>query len=328
MEPSFNYACFYDKQFCEFALRVVENVDGYNSTVLIGYQNGQEEFFDISQNLCASFAPDGDGGFEREGSTPNPGDSYWGMKARSDVNYSTAIPYISAAFPMEYMAGYLVHHGQANLEFGNQQPAPDFYRSCAKATGMLTYALVVSVILYVGLTFGDARERHDSGDNSVLATFLNWFNTTIISCYVAVWFGWVHFFFALDDSVRIVSSYFAKGALARQQTYAIIVFSAVCAPTLAYVAYGISKVYAMQRTIHPEPSAQPTAEESGQRSANEDTADNGPIEGDHPPEPKRLPQGEENSSEQLPDQLDRGRSKVSIVLTIIVASFLSWPWQW
>lgn len=321
---SFKYACFYDKQFCEFAVRVAEKQDGYNATVLIDYQNGREEYFDISQNLCSSFLPNDDGGFEREGGTPNPADSYWGLKSRNDANYSIAIPFVSAVFPMEYMAGYLVIHDQADLS-GRNSPSADFYRSCAKATGMLTYALVISVVLYVALAFGEARERREFGDDSVLRKFLYWFSPTIFSCYVAVGFGCVHFFLAVDAHVRISTPYFAKGALARQQTYALLVGSAIALPTLAYIAYGIAKVSAFANaSVHIQPTSMNSSRLAQESSSPTDAAEH---------ESHLQGEGQETASDQIPKP-SPGEAEIqmklnvykSAVLTIAIAGFLSWPW--
>jgi hypothetical protein len=314
-------------------VRVVEKQDGYNASVLIDYRDGQEHYFNVSQNLCASFVSDENGGFEREGSQPNPTDSYWGIKSRNDANFSTAIPFVAATFPMEYMAGNLVYHDKALLEDGIAAKATTFYRACAKATGTLTYALLISVILYVSLSFGEARERIEAGDDGVLRKFHFWFQPTIMTCYIAVMCGCTHFFFAFDSHVRIATPLFGKGALARQQTYVVIIGGAITAPTILYLAYGMWKISVYSNgAIHPIDIQKPAGDEvhsgDGDDACGTSDSPSDSTGQDEAIEEIKVDAAPQDNAPLDTDEIQRMEANVnkSTTVTVFIAVLVSWPW--
>lgn len=234
---------FYDKNFCDFVVRVISTHTGYNMTQLVGLTDGQDEYFSVADNLCASFHATDEGGWEREGSTPSPSESYWGMRTASDVSYSIAVPFVAAHFPMEHMAGYLVHSGHSNLEIistswqGAGIEVGQFYRYCAKSTGSLTFALLGSVLSYMALAASPAREDMQMGNSAPLKTFNRRFTPILVSCYVALMAGVLQFFVVLNASVRILAPFYAKDALARQQMYGLYVLGATLIPLSVYIVH-------------------------------------------------------------------------------------------
>lgn len=268
----FKSETFGDKEFCEYAVRVVEKQPGYNATVLIGYRDGQEEYFNVSANLCASFRPDGKGGFEREGWGATPCSSGGAFNTEPTAEYSTAVEFVLASFPMEYVAGYMVHHDKAGRSLGGW--ANQFYHKCGKATGLLTYAFLASVLLYVSLAFGEARERSAAGDDSLLNKFVYYFAPVITSCYVAVLGGCVLFYVAMEAAMRIVTPFYTECALASANTYSARFMGYFAVPVMIYILYGLVKISTFSRAaVQPDETRKPAIEQASASDGSDSPAE-------------------------------------------------------